>query len=144
MLQIEIDSIPIPWSPARVTSHGAFNPRGKQKNFAIWMIRSKYNGPVIKDYVVLDFQFIFPIPNSVHISFHKRYLENIEFIPTACDCTNLQKFYEDCLKKTIIDDDRNVVKISSSKLYGEKGKILIKIWTWEEYRNEIAFGEHRR
>lgn len=56
-----------------------------------------------------------------------------EIIPTHVDCTNCQKFSEDCLKGIVITDDRNVAKISSEKLYADKGKILIKVWTLEEY-----------
>lgn len=57
-----------------------------------------------------------------------------EILPTNCDCTNLQKFYEDCLKNIVIKDDRYVVKITSEKLYRDKGCIFMKIYTLDEYR----------
>lgn len=137
MIQIEINTPAIPWAAAKVTSRGAYNPRAKEKNLTRWLIRSKYRGDPIQGYVVIEFVFHFSLPNSVPISKHKAYLENIEIIPTHCDCSNLQKFLEDCLKNIVITDDRNVAKISSEKLYAEKDKVVIKIWTLEEYRNEV-------
>lgn len=55
--------------------------------------------------------------------------------PTRCDTTNLQKYYEDCLKNILFEDDRYVAKNISEKLYADKGKILITIFTLEEYRS---------
>jgi Holliday junction resolvase RusA-like endonuclease len=61
-------------------------------------------------------------------------------IPTRCDCTNLQKLYEDCLKGLIITDDRNVAKIFSEKLYGEKDEIIIKVYTLQEFNYVHCIG----
>jgi Holliday junction resolvase RusA-like endonuclease len=57
-------------------------------------------------------------------------------IPTKKDCTNMQKLYEDCLKKIVVNDDRNVAKISSEKLYAEKDEVIIKVWTLKEYNED--------
>jgi Holliday junction resolvase RusA-like endonuclease len=50
-----------------------------------------------------------------------------EIRPTCSDATNCQKFYEDCIKDILIEDDRYIAKISSEKIYGEQGKVLINI-----------------
>lgn len=138
MIQIEIDTHPISWAAAKVTRRGSYNPKAKEKEATQWLIRSKYRGSPVLGYVVVEFVFYFSPPSSVPLSKRQAYLENIEYLPTKCDCTNLQKFLEDCMKNLVIEDDRNVAKISSEKLYAEKEKVIIKIWIREEYRNEVA------
>jgi Holliday junction resolvase RusA-like endonuclease len=71
--------------------------------------------------------FVFPFPKSASKA-KKEKMKAGEIIPTKCDCTNLQKLYEDCLKGIVITDDRNVVYVSSFKLYGEKGRVQIKVY----------------
>lgn len=63
-------------------------------------------------------------------------MEKGEIIPTRLDCTNMQKLYEDCLKKIVIDDDRNVAKIISEKSYAEREGIVIQVYTLKEFNNE--------
>lgn len=62
-----------------------------------------------------------------------------DIIPTKGDCTNYQKLYEDCLKKIVITDDRNVEVIGSRKLYGEKGQVTIKVSNRHEYNYKLAY-----
>jgi len=88
---------------------------------------------MLKGYFVIEFVFAFPIPNSTTKKEKEKMLAG-EIIPTGCDCTNLQKFYEDCLKNIIIPDDRYVAKITSEKLYRNKECIFVKIYTLDEYR----------
>ena len=139
MIKIELPNLPVAWSAARITDRGAFNPRSKQKNFTRWQIRSMYKEPPISGYVVLEFVFIFPVPNSASKKNKQKMLSG-ELLPTSCDCTNLQKFQEDCLKGIVITDDRNVAKISSEKIYGDKEKILMKIWI-NEFKEIINAGQ---
>jgi Holliday junction resolvase RusA-like endonuclease len=134
MIEIELNTLPIAWDVAVDKKGHFYNPRAKEKKLIQLLIRSRYTDSQIKGYVVVSFTFIFPIPNSVPISKHPIYLENLEILPTHVDCTNLQKFLEDCVKNIVITDDRNVAEITSKKLYGKKEKILIKIWTLQEYR----------
>lgn len=140
MKTIYLDHYPVPWAAARVGKKGAFNPKGKEKIFTQWMIKNQHREEVLPGFYVLDFLFIFPIPRSASKA-QKEKMMRREIIPTCSDCTNLQKFYEDCLKKIVIKDDRYVAKISSEKIYGEKKGIIIKIFTLEEYRkiNENYF-----
>lgn len=135
MIQIELPNIPVPWTASRITTRGSFNPKGKEKNFTRWQIKSIYREDPIPGYVVLDFVFFMRIPHSASKRDRVKMLAG-EIIPTNVDATNCQKFYEDCLKQIIITDDRNVAKISSEKLYGDKEKILIRVWPLEEYRQK--------
>ena len=78
--------------------------------------------------------FCEPIPASTPKRKREDMLSGI-IRPTRCDTTNLQKYYEDCLKNILFEDDRLVAKNISEKLYADKGKILITVFTLEEYRS---------
>lgn len=85
----------------------------------------------MKGYVSVDFEFYFPYPQSASKK-KIQLMEERKIYPTKSDLTNLQKFCEDCLKKIIIEDDRNVVEISSKKLYALDGHINIRITPCEQ------------
>lgn len=138
MIKIEIPTFPIPWAAPRMSKTGGiYDIRSKEKNWLKWHVKQLYKKEPVQGYVVLDFTFYFPVPASATLK-KKALMLAGEIIPTACDCTNCQKLTEDCLKNIIISDDRNVAKISSQKLYGEKENIIIKIWTLREFRNETG------
>lgn len=126
MIQIELPNIPIAWAVSTITKRGAFDPRRKEKEFTRWQIKSQHRGEPLKGFYVLDILCIFPIPNSATKSEKERMLKGEDF-PTSCDNTNLQKLYEDCLKKIVITDDRYVVDNHTRKIYGEKEKVIIKV-----------------
>jgi Holliday junction resolvase RusA-like endonuclease len=134
MIELNLPVIPVPWA-APVRSRGAFyDIRDANKRCAKFYIKQQYSAIPIEDYTVLEFTFTFPLPPSASKKKRAQMLAG-EIIPTKCDCTNLQKLYEDCLKKIVIDDDRKVAKIFSEKLYGEKEGVKINIYTLEEYKN---------
>lgn len=138
MIRIEIPTLPIPWAAPRMTRNGhIYDVRSKEKTWLKWHVKQFYKHEVVPGYVVVDFTFIFPPPASATKK-KKALMLAGEIIPTSSDCTNLQKLTEDCIKNIIISDDRNVAKITSEKLYGEKEQIIIKIWTLREYRNETS------
>ena len=43
------------------------------------------------------------------------------------DCTNMQKFYEDCLKGIVIADDSQVVESIARKRYSDHPRTVITI-----------------
>lgn len=141
MIQIELPNIPVAWAAARVSAKGSYNPKAAQKNFTRWQIKSLYRKDPLQGYYVIEMTFYFPVPLSASKKEKEKMLAG-EIIPTCIDATNAQKFYEDCLKKIVITDDRYVAKISSEKLYGNKEKILIKVFTLQEYRN--LYADHSR
>lgn len=132
MIEIILPNIPIPWAASRITNKGAFNPRAKEKNFTRWQIKSAYREQPLEGFIILDILCIFPIPNSATKAERVKMLSGEDF-PTSCDNTNCQKFYEDCLKKIVITDDRYVVDNHTKKIYGEKEKVIIKVWELKEY-----------
>lgn len=133
MIEMTLNCNPISWSPSRISKHGAFNPKGKKKAVVQWLIKSKYTEEPIQGYVVLEIEAVFPRTQEIKRLMKKTNSDCSEIYPTKMDCTNVQKFVEDCCKNILFEDDRNVVKISCSKVYGDKGKIDIRVYPIEEY-----------
>jgi len=138
MITITIPLDPVPWAAPRLSRGRCYDPKEKDKRAARWHVKDQYRMAPIQDYVVLCFIFIFEPPKSAS---KKRRLDMLAglIIPTKGDCTNYQKLYEDCLKKIVIEDDRNVEIIGSRKLYGEKGSVVINILTRNEYKGLLAY-----
>ena len=137
MIEIRIDLEPVPWAAATITRCGAFDKRWREKRLSIKFLNANYghlHSP-IPGYVVVDLTFCLPVPKSSSKKKQALMLEG-KIFPTKCDTTNLQKFAEDCIKNILITDDRNVVQISSRKLYGKDPHTLIKVWPLEEYQSE--------
>lgn len=139
MISIELPNFPVPWAASRVGKKGHFNPRGKEKEFTRWQIKSIYRDKPLTGFIVLDFRFIEPVPTSVSKKEKERMLAG-EIRPTRYDTTNCQKFIEDCCKNILFDDDRYVAKNISEKLYGELQCVKIKVYTLQEYQNENCVG----
>lgn len=134
MIEIEIEADPVPWSPSRILRNGfTYNPRAKQKTWTQWQVKALYHGEPIPGFVVVDMLFHEKIPKSVPKKTRPLMLSG-EMRPTRCDTSNMCKFYEDCIKNILFQDDRFVVKNISEKVYGEKGKIIIKVYSLDEYR----------
>jgi Holliday junction resolvase RusA-like endonuclease len=128
VIEITLELDPVPWAAPRLGRYQhAYDPKEKDKRAARYLIKQQYKGEPISETVILSFLFVFPVPKSASKSRKEKMLAG-EIIPTRCDCTNLQKLYEDCLKGIVITDDRNVVYVSSYKIYGEKGKVIIIIY----------------
>lgn len=137
MIHLELEQEPTSWTPARMGGGHAYNPKGKEKKAAIAEI--KWRMPPlqepIKGFVSLDLEFVFSPPASASKKTRQKMLDG-EIFPTSKDCTNMQKFIEDCLKNIAFEDDRYVVNVSSSKRYGDESKILINVYSLEEYNKE--------
>lgn len=138
MITIEIPLEPVPWTAARLSRGRAYDPKEKDKRAARWHVSDQYHDEPLRGYVSLFFHFIFTPPKSASKKRTSDMLAGL-IIPTKGDCTNYQKLYEDCLKKIVIEDDRNVEVIGSRKLYGEKGRVIIKILTRNEYKDLLAY-----
>jgi Holliday junction resolvase RusA-like endonuclease len=135
MLQFTISYPPVSWAAPVFSKFGTYDIREAEKRAIRFLIKSIYKDEPIREPTVLKFKFYFKYPKSV--SKKKRLLmEKGEIIPTRLDCTNMQKLYEDCLKKIVIDDDRNVAKIISEKSYAEREGIVIQVYTLKEFNNE--------
>jgi Holliday junction resolvase RusA-like endonuclease len=137
MIEIELPNMPVPWSIGKGKKGKIYSPHAKDKIWTQWQIKSLYTGEPLPGFIVLDLTFIEPPPLSATKGQRELMMANI-VRPIRCDNTNCQKFMEDCLKNICFLDDRYVCKNISEKLYGDKGKILIKIWTLQEYKEKHA------
>jgi Holliday junction resolvase RusA-like endonuclease len=125
-IEIRINHDPIPWAAPRLGRGICYSIHSKYKELFHAFILSQYKAPPLRGYVRLDFTFYFPYPKSASEK-RKALMDSGQLYPTRSDLTNLQKFAEDCLKSIVIEDDRNVVQISSKKLYASSGSVTIKI-----------------
>lgn len=129
-IEIHIYHDPVAWTSPRLSRGICYSAHTKLREIFHAFILAQYKNEPIKGYVALDFTFCVPYPKSAS----KRKIEAMQtgkLYPTKSDLTNYQKFAEDCLKKIVIEDDRNVVQISSKKLYALHGSVNIKIMACE-------------
>lgn len=126
MIQIEINEKPVSWMAPKQGKHLFYNPRGEEKNKTQWIIRSQYRERPVENPVILIFNIYFAFPKNISAK-KKLKMLNGKIIPTRMDLSNMIKFYEDCLKGIVIEDDRYVAGITAQKNYDEKDKILITI-----------------
>jgi len=136
---IEIPYEPVPWSAPRLSKFRCYDPREKDKRAIRYLVKEQYKDPMIEGYVNIVFMFGFSIPKSTSKKNAAKMLAQ-EIIPTRCDCTNLQKLFEDCLKGIVFKDDRLVETISTKKIYAPKPFMMALIWTKKE-RQEGSFSK---
>lgn len=134
MIEISFETKLIPYASAVITKWRNYNPRSSEKRFTQWKIRSLQKNQRIDGFVVVEFIFKFKIPSSFSKKKRQMIFDGLLY-PTDKDCTNLQKFYEDCIKNILIEDDRKVVKIISEKLYDENESVTIRIYSVGEYED---------
>jgi len=134
MIQLEIPWEPTSWLAPIKGKYVFYDPRASEKKATRFLISQTYTDPPLTVPTVIEFTFHFRIPKYASKKKRSDMLAG-RVIPTKKDVSNLVKLYEDCLKKIVIDDDRNVAKIFSEKLYAEKDMTIIKVYTLEEYAN---------
>lgn len=132
MLAFSLKKEPVSWLAPLISRGRAYNLRQREKiEFRTHL--AHLGLPAILGYVVVELEFVFTPPKSASKKLRARMLAGEEY-PTQKDCTNCQKFIEDCLKDIVIGDDRYVVRIMSSKRFGEYAEILIKLYGIQEYK----------
>ena len=130
---------PIPWAAPKFGKGVAYDIRQKDKQLAKFHIQKQYKGDPFQGYVVIHFFFVFPVPKSATKK-QRKDMVGQKIFPTKCDCTNLQKLYEDCLKKIVINDDRNVVMSTNYKCYSLDPCVIIIVQDYEEFVAEHTQG----
>jgi Holliday junction resolvase RusA-like endonuclease len=125
-IEIRINHDPVAWTAPKLSRGLCYSTHTKYKEIFHAFILAQYKKEPIKSFVALDITFHFPYPKSASKA-KIRTMEEGKLFPTKSDLSNCVKFAEDCLKKIVIEDDRNVVQITSKKLYALNGSIIIKI-----------------
>ena len=137
MIAIEIPFEPVPWAAPQYAHRHVYDKREADKRAIRYLVREQYKGPVLNEYVFLEFLFGISIPKST--SKKNRMLMLVhEIIPTRCDCTNLQKLFEDCLKGIVIKDDRMAEIVLSAKIYSEKPFMNVQVHTRRDRKEKMA------
>ncbi len=127
MIQLELYGKPVYWTASRFCGSHNYNSMLADKETAQWQIRAQYrDGPILGP-IQLDFTFFIPIPKNTSYIRRRQMLAHIILPEVMPDTTNMQKFYEDCLKGIVIEDNGSATDISSKKRYSEKPGVLIRV-----------------
>ena len=126
MVTIEIPGPPVPWTARVVTRSGhSYSPKIVEKSRCRILVRQQYKSKPLEGAIFLEIYFHMPIRASLS----KKKATALIGTPHMFkpDCTNLQKFIEDCLTGIVFKDDQQVWKILSYKKYSENPKTVIHI-----------------
>jgi Holliday junction resolvase RusA-like endonuclease len=138
-VELTIPYAPVPWAAPKLSKYRCYDPREADKRAIRFLMREQYDGDPYENYVAILFYFAFEPPKSTSLRNRARMLLG-EIRPTKCDCTNLQKLYEDCLKGIVIKDDRHVCAVSSYKCYEQTASVHIIVQDLREYFQEHEEG----
>ena len=128
MILIDLSGVPVSWKAHAGYGKRSFNPRFVEREAYQWQIKSQYNqlnplrGPVRTHYT-----FHMPIPKTTSKIRRFQMLNGVMYHLKRPDVTNLIKFYEDCLKGIVFEDDSQVVEINAHKIYDERPRVVIKV-----------------
>lgn len=125
-ITIKIDGIPIPWKAHAGFGKRSFNPRFKEKQYVQFHVQDQYKGIQHPGAVIISYCFNMPIPKSSKVNTQKMIEGKIPHLKRP-DCTNMQKFYEDCMKGIVFVDDSQVVYSLAVKKYSENPSTLITV-----------------
>lgn len=127
LFRLHTEGKPHNWVHHQGYGKKAYDPKYLQKEQTKWQIKTAYHDDPIQGNVSIRFIFYFPVPKGTSCVRRRQMLNGVIRPGVSPDCTNMQKFYEDCLKKIVFEDDSRVVDISSSKFYSAKPGVLIKV-----------------
>lgn len=139
MIIYEVLGNPVPWAAPGRKGKVYFNPKHKEKEQAVWQLKSQCNHDPLSCPLHVDFYFYLPIPKSTS-AIRKKCMLNGTIQPIGKpDRSNCLKFYEDCLQAAmIISNDSIIVAGKAQKQYGIIPKttiIIIPLRTQEDYEN---------
>ncbi len=106
--------------PARLKKNkygNIYNPRFAYMFACRWKIRIQYRKPAFEGPVVVNYYFAFQIPPSWPRSKKEQALRGEIPHTSTPDIDNLQKLYNDCIKKIVITDDKNIRECRGIKSY---------------------------
>lgn len=130
-MRIQIDGNPIPAARARVTRHGTYNPRGREKTrlktYFLSLNLLCLQGPLK---VVLEFNM--PFPKQTRKKARDLLREGKTYHVKTPDIDNLVKFILDCANGILFDDDKQVVELWASKKYSDFPSTIFKLMPEKE------------
>lgn len=125
------------WSWKSHAGYGkkSWNPLYKEREYVQYYLKKNYDSDILTCPVCIDYCYHVPIPKSFSLK-KKTAAINHEIYPShrCFDLTNATKFYEDCLKGIVIEDDCQVVKSTQKKIYSEHGgRVVISVHEINEF-----------
>jgi Holliday junction resolvase RusA-like endonuclease len=103
-----------------------YNDQESEESLVLWEVRQQWKQEPITGPVSMHCYFGMPWPKGT--SEKKKSFYRVPHLKKP-DCSNLLKFYEDCLNGTVWKDDSQIWKISIEKVYDiEPETILTVIW----------------
>jgi Holliday junction resolvase RusA-like endonuclease len=127
MILIDLLGKPIPFKSPRVYSRRSFNPLYKEKEQAQYHIEKQYAHAPITGPVSVDIIFYFDMPKAFSKKKQIACLQEEHFPTSKFDLDNLSKFYLDCIKGIVIQDDGLIVNLLARKRYSSYAHTTIKI-----------------
>src|SRR3989304_490954 len=130
--------IPLPPTPWKRTGYNRrtrcfYDTQAEIKNAYRWHIKSKAAGIFWTEPLELSAIFIFGMPESWSQEKKEKALSQEIYVTRRPDTDNLLKFIKDCLTKVLIEDDKQIVKISEvKKIYGAKPSTILYIKTMDQ------------
>jgi Holliday junction resolvase RusA-like endonuclease len=124
---IEIQCLPVPWASHAGYGRRSFNPRYKEKEFYRWQIKSLWNQEMSSKSLEVEYIYHLPIPKGTSKIKRIQMLNGMIHHDKKPDLDNLDKFLSDCLQGICIENDSRIWKKSSTKIYSEYEKTVVKI-----------------
>ncbi|MCK4525918.1 RusA family crossover junction endodeoxyribonuclease [candidate division WOR-3 bacterium] len=139
MQQFIIPGNPIAKKRPRFARRGKFvttyNDQETEEGRFLWEIKQQIKRSPIKGPIKISCIFYMPRPKS-HYGTGKnagKLKLNAPALHTKkSDLDNLEKFVYDCLNHVVWKDDSQIVESIAKKLYSDKPRTEIKIWTTEK------------
>ena len=99
----------------RFSKRGTYDPQYKEKKATQLLLRNAWPSSPLTNEINLDLSFFLPCPKSW--SKKKKKSVNSIFHLVKPDIDNLLKFYLDCMNGIVYADDKQIVSLSSKKMY---------------------------
>ena len=128
--KIVVDGKPVSWAAHKGYGKRAFNPKFKERKYYQWIIKDQCElSAPIKTAVKVNVMYHMIMPTSFSKKKKLQALSgNLAHVKRP-DLDNLNKFLMDCLKGIIFEDDSQVYKIECEKIYADKPKTVINIYS---------------
>lgn len=141
MIIIEVLGRPIPLNRPRACKRGEFirmyDSQVQEKKQVQWQVRSQYQEDPLKTPLLVDLDFIVPIPSHTSKVRTRLMLQNDLPPMVKPDLDNLIKFILDCLNGILFDDDSQIVEISARKKYGSIPRTVVRAISMNEIEEKM-------
>ena len=127
MILLTVDCLPVPWAAHGGYGRRSFNPRYREKEFYKWQLKSQWNQEIVTGPLEVEYTYHMPIPSGTSKIRRTQMLNGMMHHLKKPDLDNLDKFLSDVLQGICYENDSQICKKNSSKLFGLSPKTVIKI-----------------